>query len=289
MSISTQGGDNSRPSVVSTGKPSAGGKPKAANKAGGRPATGTSTSGKTGGAKAGAGAAKAGRPGTAGKGGKGPRKAVKAVKVSQGRSWGPIALMVAVGVLATGIIGYGAWAVSQEARSWQDRASDIAGLVNYRETDPESISNQEHRSGKIEYPHSPPVGGPHNNTWQRCLGDVYDAPIANEHALHSLEHGAVWLTYRPDLPAADVEQLASVIRGNDFMLMSPYEGLDRPISIQAWGYQLKVDNADDPRIKEFATVLAQNASMEPGVPCSSGNYTTGTGTEPREMQPSMGG
>ncbi|MFV2083793.1 DUF3105 domain-containing protein [Micromonospora sp. LOL_021] len=285
MSISTQGGDNRNPSVVSTGKPAAGGKPRTDDKAAGKPAKGKPASGRGGGATA----ARTAGGKTSGKAGKGGRKPLKPVKVTQERNWGPIALMVGVGVLATAIIGYGAYAVSQNARSWQDRAAGIEGIVNFRETDPESISNQEHRSGKIEYPHSPPVGGPHNNTWQRCLGDVYDAPIANEHALHSLEHGAVWLTYRPDLPAADVEQLASVIRGNDFMLMSPYEGLDRPISIQAWGYQLKVDNADDPRIKEFATVLAQNASMEPGVPCSSGNYTTGIGTEPREMQPSMGG
>ncbi|GGM44209.1 hypothetical protein GCM10011608_31170 [Micromonospora sonchi] len=267
MSISTPGGPQRRPTVVSTGKKPAAGRPAADAKAGsGKPAT----------------------PQRSG-GGKGPRKPITPVKVSQGRPWGPIALFVAVGVLATAIIGYGAWATFKGSQSWQDKAAQIEGIVNFRKTDPESISDQEHRAGKIEYKQSPPVGGPHNPTWQRCLGDVYDAPIANEHALHSLEHGAVWLTYRPDLPVADVEKLASVIRNNDFMLMSPYEGLDAPISVQAWGYQLKLDNADDPRIKEFATVLAQNASVEPGVPCSSGNYTTGTGTEPRELEPSMGG
>ena len=34
------------------------------------------------------------------------------VKVSQGRSWGPIALFTAVGVIAAAIIGYGVYAVS---------------------------------------------------------------------------------------------------------------------------------------------------------------------------------
>jgi hypothetical protein len=209
--------------------------------------------------------------------------------VSQERAWGPIALFVAVGVLAVAIVGYGAWAVYQGARTWEDRASDIEGIVNYRESDPKSIEYTNHQSGPLEYKHSPPVGGAHNNTWQRCQGDVYDAPIAREHAVHSLEHGAVWITYRPDLPAADVEKLAAIVRGNDFMLLSPYEDLDAAVSAQAWGYQLKVDSADDPRIKEFATVLSQNASMEPGVPCSSGNYTTATGTTPRDMQPATGG
>ncbi|WFE30256.1 DUF3105 domain-containing protein [Solwaraspora sp. WMMD791] len=287
MSISTQGGDNSRPSVVSTGKPSAGGKPKAANKAGGRPATGTSTSGKAGGAKAGAGAAKAtaGRPGTAGKGGKGPRKPVKAVKVSQGRSWGPIALMVAVGVLATGIIGYGAWAVSQEARSWQDRASDITGLINYRDSNPAVLEpmegKQSHEWGPLEYEIQPPVGSSHNPNWQNCMGDVYTAPIASEHAVHSMEHGAVWVTYRDDLPADQVETLASKVRGNEYTMMSPYEGLESPISLQAWGYQLAVDDANDPRVDEFIRALRQNATVEPQATCSGG--ITATGTTPRDL------
>ena len=45
-------------------------------------------------------------------------------------------------------------------------------------------------------------------------------------------------------------------------MMSPFEGLDKPISLQAWGYQLKVDNADDGRIDEFIKALRVNASIE---------------------------
>ncbi|MEU8042720.1 DUF3105 domain-containing protein [Micromonospora echinofusca] len=281
MSISTPGGSpERRPNVVSTGKKPAAGRPAAGAKAG----SGDAKPGSTG-AKTGSGKPTGTRPGAGGKG----RKPIAPVKVSQGRSWGPIALFVAVGVLAVAIIGYGAWATFQGAKPWEDRADAIDGIVNYREKDPESLKYEAHQAGKVSYKYTPPFGGGHNNTWQRCLGDVYEAPIANEHAVHSLEHGAVWLTYRPDLPKEDVEKLAAVIRGNDFMLMSPFEGLDKPISLQAWGYQLKVDSADDPRIKEFATTLAQNASVEPGVPCSSGNYTTGTGTEPRELAPPTGG
>jgi hypothetical protein len=52
--------------------------------------------------------------------------------------------------------------------------------------------------------------------------------------------------------------------------MAPYPGLDKPISLQAWGFQLKVDNADDSRIDDFITNLKQNASVEPGAVCSSG-------------------
>ncbi|MFC3501075.1 DUF3105 domain-containing protein [Micromonospora krabiensis] len=258
MSISTPGGEQRRPTVVSTGKKPAAGRPAA-------------------GAKAGAGKPAGGPRG----GGKGPRKPVTPVKVSQGRSWGPIALFVAVGVLAVGIIGYGGWAAFQGSKPWEERADSISGVVNYREKDKELVKGSNHQPGQIQYSILPPVAGPHNQAWQNCMGDVYDAPIANEHAVHSLEHGAVWITYRPDLPADQVSKLAEKVRGNEKTFMSPFEGLDKPISLQAWGFQLKVDNADDSRIDEFIKTLRVNASIEgPTALCNQG--VTATGTTPRD-------
>ncbi len=213
----------------------------------------------------------------------GPRRPVTPVKVGQGRNWGPIALFVAVGVIAAMIIGYGAYYVYQGSQSWEDKASSISGLINYRKTRPDLMKSGQHQQGTVTYDMNPPAVGPHNPSWQRCLGDVYAAPIATEHAVHSLEHGAVWITYRPDLSKDQVDKLAAKVRGNDFMLMSPFDGLDKPISLQAWGYQLKVDNANDGRIDEFVRDLRQNATAEPGVACSSGDYVTATGTTPRDM------
>jgi hypothetical protein len=266
MSISTPGGDQSRrPSVVSTGAK----KPKASGRSGG-------------GSGAGAGTKKPASKATRSTaGGKGPRKPVAPVKVSHGRSWGPIALFAAVGVLAAIIIGYGAYAVFQNSRPWEDRAAAIDDIVDYRNNPDKSLTARDHASGPITYSLNPPVGGKHNATWQNCMGDVYDAPIANEHAVHSLEHGAVWITYRGNLPADQVQQLASKVRGNEYMLMSPVDNLDRPISLQAWGWQLKVDNADDGRIDEFIKAMRNNAGPEPGAPCSGG--ITATGTAPREL------
>lgn len=221
------------------------------------------------------------RPGATKAKGKG-RKPITPVKVNQGRAWGPIALFTAVGMLAVAIIGYGAYAVIQGTKSWEERADAIPGIINVRKLDPEHLQYERHQPGKIEYTkYLPPVGGTHNDAWQNCMGDVYDAPIANEHAVHSLEHGAVWITYRPDLPKDQVEKLAERVRGKEKMMMSPYEGLDAPISLQAWGYQLKVDNADDERIDEFIKALRVNASIEgPNALCSSG--VTATGTTPQD-------
>jgi hypothetical protein len=45
-----------------------------------------------------------------------------------------------------------------------------------------------------------------------------------------MEHGAVWITHRPDLPTDQVQRLAERVRSREYMLLSPAEGLDAPIS-----------------------------------------------------------
>jgi len=93
--------------------------------------------------------------------------------------------------------------------------------------------------------------------------------------VHSLEHGAVWVTYKQGLPADQVAVLAKKVQGKDYTLMSPYTGLDKNVSVQVWGYQLKVDDVNDPRIDEFIKDTRVNAALEPGISCSGGNTTTG--------------
>jgi hypothetical protein len=212
----------------------------------------------------------------------GPRRPIKEVKATGGRNWGPTALFAAVIALAVGIIGYGGWQVYQNGLTYQQRAARIDGIQDYTQREAELLKGSQHQWGSIDYKYKPPFGGKHNENWQRCLGDVYTAPIASEHAVHSLEHGAVWITYRPDLPADQVEMLGKKVRGNDHMLMSPFPGLDKPISLQAWGYQLKVDKADDPRIDEFVRALKTQAGPEKAT-CSSGNMITETGDKPFDI------
>ena len=259
------------PSSVKVGKTTGQGKPPAGKSTGAKPG------GKPG----------AGRPG----GGKG-RKPVTPVKVAGGRNWGPIMVAGVVALIAIGIIGYGVFASvrndSDNAKPWDQRAAAISGVVNYRTSDPEMVKGSQHQSGKVTYKVSPPVAGPHNPVWQTCMGNVYDAPIANEHAVHSLEHGAIWITYRPGLAADQVKTLASKVQGREKMLMSPYSGpLDKNISLQAWGYQLKVDAADDARIDEFIKALRVNASIEgPTAACDGG--VTATGSTPQSAGAPMG-
>ncbi|WP_432515262.1 DUF3105 domain-containing protein [Kineococcus sp. SYSU DK001] len=130
----------------------------------------------------------------------------------------------------------------------------------------------DHTSDPVTYEQNPPVGGPHNPTWLNC--GVYDAPVPNENAVHSLEHGAVWITYRPDLPADQVDELRSAVAGQTYTVLSPYEGLPSPVVLSAWNNQLAVEDADDPRIEAFLAKFVQGAQTpEPGALCSNGTGT----------------
>lgn len=224
---------------------------------------------------------------TAGKGARaGGSSAAKRKPVRAGRNWGMIALGAAVAVAALAIIAYPAYQAFDNRQPYGQQADQrIEGITNFRETDPDSLTRN-HTEGIVEYAVSPPVGGDHNAAWETCEGNIYTQPIPSEHAVHSMEHGAVWITYDPELPADQIETLQEKVEGNEYMLISPFPDLDRPISLQAWGFQLKLDSADDGRVDDFIRAFRGSATVEPGATCAGG--VTVTGDTPESQQAAGG-
>jgi hypothetical protein len=213
-----------------------------------------------------------GRP--AGKGGstaKGGRTRPVANVVTPQRPWGLIAAAVAVVVFAAAVITYAVVQVNQANAGRVDAAEEIEGIQVY------DLTAAEHVTTPVDYEQSPPVGGPHAPPpdWADCTGTVYDVDIRHENAVHSLEHGAVWITYDPEALSEDqIATLADLVDGVQGRMLSPYAGLDSPISIQSWNHQLKVDSVDDPRIEQFADFLTLNSDTtpEPGASCSNPTF-----------------
>ncbi|MFQ5947700.1 MAG: DUF3105 domain-containing protein [Acidimicrobiia bacterium] len=149
--------------------------------------------------------------------------------------------------------------------------TDLSGQTSGRADPPPgtefpSVASRLHVDGAILYEQDPPVGGNHAGIWLNC--GAYDAPVPNPNAVHSLEHGAVWITYQPGLDDDQVGTLRRKAR-NKKVIVSPYPGLDAPVVASGWGRQLRLDSAEDPRLDDFISAF-EGDGPEPGGSCSGG-------------------
>jgi hypothetical protein len=176
------------------------------------------------------------------------------------RRW-PIGAMVVGGIVLAFLVVFGIVVVLGVRQ--QSGSTAPSGVTSY------SNLSRNHTEAPVDYPQNPPVGGDHNPVWQNC--GFYSKPVRNENAVHSLEHGAVWITYRPDLPHDQVEKVKKLVEGQTYLLASPYPNLPSPVVASAWGKQLKLDSANDPRLENFVSAYRQGPQTpEPGAACTGG-------------------
>ena len=153
-------------------------------------------------------------------------------------------------------------------------AYDTAGWPTTSTGDTAHALPHNHVPGPVVYSVLPPVGGDHNGIWMNA--GVYTKPIPSERAVHNLEHGAVWITYRPSLPASRVKALQDFVGKqslidegaygkNRYVDLSPWtnNSLPSPIVISAWGYQLFVTSPTDPRLQQFVNKFRHNQTYTP--------------------------
>jgi hypothetical protein len=171
-------------------------------------------------------------------------------------------------------------ATSQSSEAFEDPTKHIEGVVI---TEYEGGLHAQ-PGQRVAYTKAPPDGGRHDPIWADCGGTVYAVPVRNENMVHALEHGAVWIAYDPTrIAGADLQKLVGLVDGVLFMMLSPYPGLDAPLSLQSWGHQLKLTDVNDKRIDQFITGLRANEYTipEPGARCDS----QGTGFDPTNPPP----
>jgi hypothetical protein len=180
---------------------------------------------------------------------------------------------------ATGISGVMAW----DTEGWPGNGDSHSGALEHQ-----------HVSGPVHYAVVPPVGGPHNAMWMNA--GVYTKAIPSERAMHNLEHGAVWITYNPDLPKAQIATLTKFVgeqsmipesqqasgvanQANRYVDLSPWatNTLPSPIVLSSWGYQLRVTSPADPRMQQFLNTFRNSPKYSPeygsavdGIPVQTG-------------------
>jgi len=176
-------------------------------------------------------------------------------------------VIIAAAVLAIGVVGWIGYVLIDDRRQ-QAADEEQLGDVQSFELDAGHVAEA------VTYDQNPPAGGPHFSAWQNC--GYYSAPIVNEYAVHSLEHGAVWLTYRPDLPSDQVERLQELAESQTYVLVSPYpEDLPAPIVASSWERQLLLQSTTDEALEAFIRVYKQGPNTpELGASCTSNIVTT---------------
>jgi hypothetical protein len=147
-------------------------------------------------------------------------------------------------------------------------AADLSGVRTWdvpgaQHVDPQTVDY------KAEFGMDPPAGGPHWAVWLNC--GIYTQPQQNERAVHSLEHGAVWIPYNADKVKGDTLAKLRDRTPDTYAVLSPYPGLDAPVVVSAWGAQLKLTGVNDKRLDGFIKKYWQSPDApEPGAPCTGG-------------------
>ena len=149
-------------------------------------------------------------------------------------------------------------------------------LVRILEPDVEGVTivtaaaaNQHDNAFRYEKSPLPPTGGIHATSWLNC--GIYDIEVPAENAVHSMEHGAVWVTYDPEqVTASDIALLKDAVRGQGYTILSPYSEQASPVVLTTWDIQLQVESVSDGRINDFIRQYRGTRGPEAGASCSGG-------------------
>jgi hypothetical protein len=172
-------------------------------------------------------------------------------------SRGPVIALAVTGVLIVAALAVAVPMLLTE----EPPSRDLSAVRSY-----DDLSTT-HTPADIDYPQTPPVGGPHDGVWLDC--GAYEEPVRDENAVHDLEHGTVWIAYDPDLDSDDVDVLADALPQNG--ILSPYAGLASSVVVTVWGRQLALNGADDPRLDLFIDEYGGGVTApEPFASCAGG-------------------
>lgn len=117
-----------------------------------------------------------------------------------------------------------------------------------------SIQGRDHiADGETHPPYNsnPPSSGSHYAVPAR--GGFYEEFLPDEQAIHNLEHGDVWIAYRPGIGDNAKKTLKSF--AGQYIVVSPRPENEGDVSLVAWGrvdtFDIENEFVDEGRIRDF--------------------------------------
>lgn len=154
------------------------------------------------------------------------------------------------------------WAYKDDAKKSLHRAEenvenlDQIGQVYDNQGQDHIAPGEEHPP----YNSNPPTSGWH---WvQAASWGIYNKPLIDEQAVHNLEHGGIWISYK-DIDEETLSQLKKIAKANaQSVILSPRDENDSKIVLASWLHLEQMDEYDETRILEFIS-RNKNNSPEP--------------------------
>lgn len=122
------------------------------------------------------------------------------------------------------------------------RQNNLPG-VGYTEVSRDHIPlNDQNPRG---YNSNPPTSGPHFAS--PANWGVYDYEVRDEIFLHNLEHGGIWISYKPSVSQGVVDDLKKIAGDmNTKIVVGPRSQNDTDIAVAAWTRLLKFNVSGQP-------------------------------------------
>jgi hypothetical protein len=153
-------------------------------------------------------------------------------------------LILAYIVIVLAVLGIGYWLFTssqkaQDPANQPGQAFDIVGQTHIAEG----------ANSSMAYNSNPPTSGDH---WpQPAACGSYDSTQPDEKLIHNLEHGGIWISYKPSIDDQSKTRLKDYASRFQNVIIEPREANDSNIALAAWGRLLKLESYDEGKILEF--------------------------------------
>lgn len=134
-----------------------------------------------------------------------------------------------------------------DSESPQAVSTPVEGTEDFKIVGREHIADGTQGAG---YNSSPPSSGPHYSS--PAKNGFYDTSISDLTLIHNMEHGHVWIAYKPDVGDDVKNKIKEIVEGDDWkVIATPREANETKLALVAWGRVLKMDEPDFDKIEDF--------------------------------------
>lgn len=119
--------------------------------------------------------------------------------------------------------------------------------------------NQSH----ADYNSNPPTSGPHWGDGTAGAG-AHDKEVPDELLVHSLEHGGVIVSYKPDLTKDQIGQITNAYdEASGKKILIPRKNLNVPVAVTSWGRIIKFKAIDKNTLSQIKAFIESNSGKGP--------------------------